>query len=144
MVYTVKWATWVAGVRSDATMTCINIRRHTKLRNIVTMTQVQISKSYNSGWRSHYYIIILRRCWANSPSSHLGHVKNVYKFKTFSQGSVHCTTRKSPLCGTVWKSEHLIQRFSNCGPPGGVVGPLGGGSCLYEGHTYFERNMGAT
>jgi hypothetical protein len=29
-------------------------------------------------------------------------------------------------------------------PPGGAVGPWGAGSsnCLYEGHVYFERNMG--
>jgi hypothetical protein len=28
-------------------------------------------------------------------------------------------------------------------PRGGVVGPLGGASCLYEGHIYFERNTDA-
>jgi hypothetical protein len=28
-------------------------------------------------------------------------------------------------------------------PGGGAVSSLWGGSCLYEGHIYFERNMGA-
>jgi hypothetical protein len=46
-------------------------------------------------------------------------------------------------CGVIC----VCVRFSNCGDrlPGGVVGPLRGGArCLYEGHIYFERNMGAT
>jgi hypothetical protein len=32
----------------------------------------------------------------------------------------------------------------NVVPPRGVVGLLGGASCLYEEHIYFERSMGAT
>jgi hypothetical protein len=38
----------------------------------------------------------------------------------------------------------LEQRFPNCGafPPRGADGPLGVASCLYEGHIYFERNIG--
>jgi NAD-dependent dihydropyrimidine dehydrogenase PreA subunit len=40
----------------------------------------------------------------------------------------------------------IEQRFSNCWecPPRGTVVPLGGGgSWLYDGHIYFEQNMGA-
>jgi hypothetical protein len=35
------------------------------------------------------------------------------------------------------------QRFPNCGvrPPGDIIGPLGGASCVRD--TYFERNIGA-
>jgi hypothetical protein len=32
----------------------------------------------------------------------------------------------------------IIQKLPNCGAQ-----PPGGASCLYEGHIYFERNMGA-
>jgi hypothetical protein len=39
---------------------------------------------------------------------------------------------------------HISQGFQNLGvrPSGDFVGPLRGAGCLYEGHIYFERNMG--
>jgi hypothetical protein len=68
----------------------------------------------------------------------------IFKYHTYSDRNQ--IVRLAYVTNLQVEGKRIYQRFSNCGPPprGALFVLWGARVFLYDGHTYFERNMGAT